>query len=237
MDVERKKCNRCKNNLRIELFAKKRDETYQKHCIECNRKNREQKTRNKCEHGRQKSKCKDCGGSSICSHGREKSKCKDCGGASVCSHERIRSMCKDCGGSQICIHERQKSKCKDCGGSSICSHGREKSTCKECDPDGHLSSLIRSRLRQALKNDKELHTFEYLGAGLDVIKPHLEKTFKEGMTWENIGEWHIDHIVPLKYFENGIKPTHEQVIERLHYTNLQALWRAENITKGNRFIG
>ena len=183
MDVERKKCDRCKNNLRIELFAKKRDDTYQKHCIECNRKNREQKTRNKCE------------------------------------------------------HERQKSKCKDCGGSSICSHGREKSTCKECDPDGHLSSLIRSRLRQALKNDKELHTFEYLGAGLDVIKPHLEKTFKEGMTWENIGEWHIDHIVPLKYFENGVKPTHEQVIERLHYTNLQALWRAENITKGNRFIG
>ena len=146
-------------------------------------------------------------------------------------------MCKDCGGSQICIHERQKSKCKDCGGSSICSHGREKSKCKDCDPDGHLSSLIRGRLQKALKNDKELHTFEYLGAGLDVIKPHLEKTFKEGMTWENIGEWHIDHIVPLKYFENGIKPTHEQVVERLHYTNLQALWGAENIAKGNRFIG
>ena len=219
MDVERKKCDRCKNNLRIELFAKKRDDTYQKHCIECNRKSREAEKRRNCEHGRQKARCKECGGSSICSHGRQKALCKDCRGSQFCSHERIKSTCKECGGTSICIHERIRS------------------TCKECDPDGHLSSLIRDRLRKALKNNKELHTFEYLGAGLDVIKPHLEKTFKEGMTWDNIGEWHIDHIVPLKYFENGVKPTHEQVIERLHYTNLQALWRAENITKGNRFIG
>ena len=37
-----------------------------------------------CEHGRQRSRCKDCGGSSICTHGRERSKCKDCGGSSIC---------------------------------------------------------------------------------------------------------------------------------------------------------
>ena len=38
----------------------------------------------KCEHGKQKSRCKDCGGSSICEHGRYKSTCKDCGGSSLC---------------------------------------------------------------------------------------------------------------------------------------------------------
>lgn len=57
------------------------------------------------------------------------------------------------------------------------------------------------------------------------------------MTWENQGEWHIDHIVPLKYCKDGIKPTHEEVIERLHYKNLQAMWGPENIAKGNRFVG
>ena len=34
----------------------------------------------KCEHGRRRTECKDCGGSSICEHGRQRSRCKDCGG-------------------------------------------------------------------------------------------------------------------------------------------------------------
>ena len=71
----------------------------------------------KCEHGRQRSRCKDCGGSGICEHGRVRSKCKDCGGSSICEHGRQRSTCKDCGGSGICEHGRQRSQCKDCGGS------------------------------------------------------------------------------------------------------------------------
>ena len=33
-----------------------------------------------CEHGRQRSQCKDCGGSGICQHGRRRSRCKECGG-------------------------------------------------------------------------------------------------------------------------------------------------------------
>ena len=44
--------------------------------------------------------------------------------------------------------------------------------------------------------------------------------------------WDIDHIVPLKY-EN---PTLEEIIERLHYTNTQPLWKRDNIVKGNRYI-
>ena len=50
-----------------------------------------------CPHGRQRSKCKQCGGSGICQHGRIRSKCKECGGGSICQHGRIRSTCKACG--------------------------------------------------------------------------------------------------------------------------------------------
>ena len=32
----------------------------------------------KCAHGRQRSQCKDCGGSGICEHGRVRTQCKDC---------------------------------------------------------------------------------------------------------------------------------------------------------------
>ncbi len=85
-----------------------------------------------CEHGKQKPYCKECGGASICEHGRQRSKCKTCGGASYCIHKRMKSICKECGGSQICDHGRIKSTCKECGGSQICEHGRIKSSCKEC---------------------------------------------------------------------------------------------------------
>ena len=54
------------------------------------------KEKNNCEHSRQKSKCKKCGGSQICEHNRQKSQCKDCGGSEICEHNRRKSQCKDC---------------------------------------------------------------------------------------------------------------------------------------------
>ena len=89
-----------------------------------------------CEHGRKRSECKDCGGSGICDHGRQRSRCKDCGGSGLCEHGRERSRCKDCGGSGLCEHGRQRSRCKDCGGSGICEHGRQRSRCKDCGGSG-----------------------------------------------------------------------------------------------------
>ena len=52
----------------------------------------------KCEHGRERRRCKDCGGSGLCEHGRRRTLCKDCGGGSICEHRRRRSKCKECGG-------------------------------------------------------------------------------------------------------------------------------------------
>ena len=85
-----------------------------------------------CEHGKNKSRCKECGGSQICKHGRIKSQCKECGGSSICEHGRIKSQCKECGGSSVCEHGKRKSQCKECGGSQICEHGKIKSRCKKC---------------------------------------------------------------------------------------------------------
>jgi hypothetical protein len=86
----------------------------------------------KCEHGKQKSRCKECGGSSFCEHGKQKSQCKECGGSSICEHGKRKSSCKECGGSAFCEHGKLKAQCKECGGSSICEHGKRKSSCKEC---------------------------------------------------------------------------------------------------------
>ena len=85
-----------------------------------------------CKHGKQKSYCKECGGSGICEHGRQKQSCKECGGSQICEHGRQKQSCKECGGSQICEHGKQKHACKECGGSQICEHGKFKQQCKEC---------------------------------------------------------------------------------------------------------
>ena len=85
-------------------------------------------TKGPCEHGvKYRSKCKVC---SKCEHGRTRYACKECGGSQICEHGRVRSKCKECGGGAICEHGRRRSQCKECGGGSMCEHGRQRSQCK-----------------------------------------------------------------------------------------------------------
>ncbi len=210
---------------------------------------------NFCSHGRVKRMCKDCGGSSLCAHGRQKSRCKDCGGTGLCPHDRRKDICKACNGVSICPHGKRKNICKTCGGSEICPHNKIKSRCKTCDgysfcnhnkrrsicpicsPDGHLSNIVRSCVHNALKENKEEHSVKYLGCTIKCFKIHLEEQFEKGMSWDNYGDWEIDHVIPLKYKENGEKPSLDDVIERLYYKNTQPMWKDENMSKGNKYIG
>ena len=189
--------------------------------------------RKKCEHSRQQHTCKDCQGSSICEHSRQRSTCKICGGSNICEHSRQRHTCKECDGTSICEHSRIKNLCKDCQGASICEHSKERNKCNICDLTGHLAQICRTRIRHALKSNKELKSQEYIGCSIEVFKRHIESQFKDDMTWNNYGSlWHIDHKIPLKYGN----PTIDEVISRLHYTNTQPLYASENISKGNRYI-
>jgi hypothetical protein len=86
----------------------------------------------KCEHGKRKSRCKECDGSEFCEHGKRKSRCKECDGSEFCEHGKRKSRCKECDGSEFCEHGKFKSICKECGGSTLCEHGKRKSICKEC---------------------------------------------------------------------------------------------------------
>ena len=186
-----------------------------------------------CEHGREQNTCKDCGGASICEHNRRRSQCKACCGGSICEHNNVRSRCKECGGGSICSHGRTRWTCKECKGGSICEHNRLRNTCKHCDLGGYLRVVVSTRIRDALASHKELSSLSYLGAGIDEIKEHIESRFEDGMTWSNHGEWHIDHIVPLKFNS----PTLEEQVQRLHYTNLQPLWAKDNLAKNNKYVG
>ena len=102
-----------------------------------------------CPHGRQRCRCKDCGGASICSHGRKRTTCRECGGGGPCgAHARQRSLCKECGGGSICAHGRRRVICKDCGGAGLCPHGRQHHVCKPC---GGASICAHGRRRDRCK--------------------------------------------------------------------------------------
>jgi hypothetical protein len=100
------------------------------------------------------------------------------------------------------------------------------------DINYRLKRSLRSRLYNALKNNlKKSSAVKDIGCSLDYFKSHLESRFKSGMSWDNYGEWHIDHIVPISTFD--LSKRSEQ-LKACHYTNLQPLWADENIKKSNR---
>lgn len=95
---------------------------------------------------------------------------------------------------------------------------------------------IRHRLYLALKGKvKRGSAVKDLGCSIIELKDHLEKKFKEGMTWQNwaVKGWHIDHIKPLDSFDLTDR---DQLLKAVHFTNLQPLWAIENIKKGNKMI-
>lgn len=100
------------------------------------------------------------------------------------------------------------------------------------DPLYRCKRVLRARLTSALDAKqwtKRSKFKQYIGCSLEELKVHLESLFTEGMTWENQGKWHIDHIVPLSSAK-----TEEEMYKLCHYTNLQPLWALDNIKKSNK---
>jgi hypothetical protein len=93
-------------------------------------------------------------------------------------------------------------------------------------------------MRQALMArgpTKEHGVFRHLDYSLDDLRRHLERTFSKGMTWDNMSEWHIDHIRPVTSFsfrsvsDSGFR-------ECYALTNLRAAWASDNLSKGAKRI-
>jgi hypothetical protein len=103
---------------------------------------------------------------------------------------------------------------------------------KKNDPLYKLRGSLRVRICGAVKAKgwiKNNSTQDILGCDYEIVRKHLEIQFIDGMCWDNHGiyGWHIDHITPLAKAE-----TQEELYKLCHYTNLQPLWAADNLSKG-----
>ena len=103
---------------------------------------------------------------------------------------------------------------------------------RKTDPIFKLSSNVRNRIREFLslkRLTKKNKVFDIVGLTPLELKKYLETQFVVGMSWNNYGEWHIDHIIPL-----SSSKTEEEIYKLCHYTNLQPLWAKDNLVKSNK---
>ena len=98
-----------------------------------------------------------------------------------------------------------------------------------------LSCAIRGAIRRSFQGSKPQKTFDMLGFGLEELKAHLESQFQSGMTWENYGEWHIDHKIPISAF-NFDSPEQIDFKRCWSLENLQPMWARENMSKGAKIL-
>jgi hypothetical protein len=92
-----------------------------------------------------------------------------------------------------------------------------------------LRGLVLAAFKRNGFTPKSAKTVSILGCDWPTVKAHIESQFTPGMTWENRGEWEIDHRLPL-----ALAMSADDISELCHYTNLQPLWAAENRKKGAR---
>ena len=101
------------------------------------------------------------------------------------------------------------------------------------NPVYNLQCRLRSRLRDCLfRQTTTATTSNLIGCTWDQLKVHIEKQFCDGMTWENMGKWHIDHKIPCRAFKED-EPEIQKIV--FWYQNLQPLWGPDNMFKASTY--
>ena len=75
---------------------------------------------------------------------------------------------------------------------------------------------------------KDTKTEVLLGADFFVVKEFIERQFLPGMNWDNHGEWHIDHVIPLDAADGDM----DKLKRLCYYENLSPTWGKDNLSKG-----
>ena len=103
-------------------------------------------------------------------------------------------------------------------------------------PKGNLDRRVSASIAQALRKRGLIKTLEKVkltGWTIDELLAHLTPLFDPGMSFENYGDWEIDHIIPLSLVEYTSEddPRFKAVWA---LSNLAPLWASDNSSKHNR---
>lgn len=97
------------------------------------------------------------------------------------------------------------------------------------NPIFKIKRNLRRRVNHALKgNLKKNKTFNLIGCTPEYFKEYISSLFTSNMSWDNYGEWHIDHIIPCFKFDLSNETEQRRCF---HYTNQRPLWAEENLKR------
>jgi len=98
-----------------------------------------------------------------------------------------------------------------------------------------MSALKRSLLNNSIENQDRIIK-DKLGYSVADLCRAIELKFQNGMTWDNYGDWEIDHVKPDSWFQYS--STDEQGFKNsFAIDNLQPMWKHENRKKNNLYEG
>ena len=105
---------------------------------------------------------------------------------------------------------------------------------RQQDAQFRIMGALRTRIGNALKGvgAKSAKTEELLDCSVEFFMRHIQHQFTEGMSWDNYGDWEIDHIRPCASFDLT-KP--EQQRECFSWRNQQPLWKEANARKSDNW--
>ena len=107
-------------------------------------------------------------------------------------------------------------------------------------PEMKLILNMRSRISAIISRNhknKKAKTIELLGCNGIFLRQYIQRRFKKGMSWNNYGKWHIDHIVPINYFVKKCDFNSLQIQKKcFNYKNLKPMWAVDNLQKGSRLL-
>jgi adenylate kinase family enzyme len=99
-----------------------------------------------------------------------------------------------------------------------------------------VMSAINKKITKYSVHQQDSMILNNLGYSVEQLRQHLEYRFKEGMTWENYGQWQIDHVKPESWFSYSSSQD-DQFKQCWSLDNLQPMWASENLDKSNKYDG
>jgi hypothetical protein len=104
---------------------------------------------------------------------------------------------------------------------------------RNTNPKQRMIINCRRRFNLFLNGKNKKSFSQNIGCTLEELILHIQSKFQIGMSWDNYGKWHIDHVYPLSVaYDKG----EDMFKKACNYKNLQPLWALDNIRKGNKVV-
>jgi len=225
--IEEKQCRVCSEIKPRESFNRKghTKDGLDSACKECYTKIRKPKEQKRPKQTPLTKFCEKCSTEKSSTHFKKTNRAKD----------GLYSICIDCWKPCEWNSEKQKQSEK-----RYCEKNKEKLQEKWKRRSMKLQCILKQRLSARIKSAfnlqslrKNAKTYEYIGCSYDFLKKWFEFQFKDGMSWETMGKWHIDHVKPCESFD---LTNEKESNECFNWKNLRPCWAEENQKKSSHII-